>query len=225
MLRLAMLTDDADYDAGEASANVPLPRSDSGNYPDEVRSSQLQSRPRLGLIGTSEGIEPEYCSAPLQHANSAVGHLYSAIVLLLWTSVTGTLSNKSFGGKCLCSLLGTNEPIVSVPIIHNHFSGLATFLQELNTPQSDHFCLDGAEEQHQLFEMGEQLTEAVKQNSKAIFLWIPVSKISLVDLAGSERADATGAKGTRLKEGANINKSLTTLGKVISSLAELVSIF
>uniref|UniRef100_A0A803TQJ2 plus-end-directed kinesin ATPase n=1 Tax=Anolis carolinensis TaxID=28377 RepID=A0A803TQJ2_ANOCA len=48
-----------------------------------------------------------------------------------------------------------------------------------------------------------------------------VSKISLVDLAGSERADSTGAKGTRLKEGANINKSLTTLGKVISALAEM----
>jgi len=51
-----------------------------------------------------------------------------------------------------------------------------------------------------------------------------VSKISLVDLAGSERADSTGAKGTRLKEGANINKSLTTLGKVISALAEMVSV-
>ncbi|BFG06443.1 kinesin-like protein unc-104 [Drosophila madeirensis] len=50
-----------------------------------------------------------------------------------------------------------------------------------------------------------------------------VSKISLVDLAGSERADSTGAKGTRLKEGANINKSLTTLGKVISALAEVAS--
>ncbi|XP_050054652.1 kinesin-like protein unc-104 isoform X8 [Aphis gossypii] len=50
-----------------------------------------------------------------------------------------------------------------------------------------------------------------------------VSKISLVDLAGSERADSTGAKGTRLKEGANINKSLTTLGKVISGLAEMAS--
>ncbi|XP_026882412.2 kinesin-like protein KIF1A isoform X2 [Electrophorus electricus] len=51
-----------------------------------------------------------------------------------------------------------------------------------------------------------------------------VSKISLVDLAGSERADSTGAKGTRLKEGANINKSLTTLGKVISALAEMDSL-
>ncbi|XP_037982052.1 kinesin-like protein KIF1C [Motacilla alba alba] len=50
-----------------------------------------------------------------------------------------------------------------------------------------------------------------------------VSRISLVDLAGSERADASGAKGVRLKEGANINKSLTTLGKVISALAEAAS--
>uniref|UniRef100_H2YU72 Kinesin-like protein n=1 Tax=Ciona savignyi TaxID=51511 RepID=H2YU72_CIOSA len=47
-----------------------------------------------------------------------------------------------------------------------------------------------------------------------------VSKISLVDLAGSERAESTGATGKRLKEGANINKSLTTLGKVISALAD-----
>uniref|UniRef100_A0AAR2LTU2 Kinesin-like protein n=1 Tax=Pygocentrus nattereri TaxID=42514 RepID=A0AAR2LTU2_PYGNA len=50
-----------------------------------------------------------------------------------------------------------------------------------------------------------------------------VSKVSLVDLAGSERADSSGAKGMRLKEGANINKSLTTLGKVISALADMQS--
>ena len=56
-----------------------------------------------------------------------------------------------------------------------------------------------------------------------MFVMFQVSKISLVDLAGSERAESTGAKGTRLKEGANINKSLTTLGKVISALAESVS--
>ncbi|KAJ8099721.1 P-loop containing nucleoside triphosphate hydrolase protein [Lipomyces tetrasporus] len=46
------------------------------------------------------------------------------------------------------------------------------------------------------------------------------SRIRFVDLAGSERANSTGATGTRLREGANINKSLTTLGRVISILAE-----
>ncbi|XP_057308656.1 kinesin-like protein KIF13A isoform X3 [Hydractinia symbiolongicarpus] len=50
-----------------------------------------------------------------------------------------------------------------------------------------------------------------------------VSKISLVDLAGSERASKTNASGDRLKEGSNINKSLTTLGLVISALADQAS--
>ena len=47
-----------------------------------------------------------------------------------------------------------------------------------------------------------------------------MSKLSLVDLAGSERAQKTGAMGDRLREGSNINKSLTTLGLVISALAD-----
>lgn len=46
------------------------------------------------------------------------------------------------------------------------------------------------------------------------------ARIRLVDLAGSERAKATGAQGARLREGANINKSLSTLGRVIAALAD-----
>lgn len=48
-----------------------------------------------------------------------------------------------------------------------------------------------------------------------------VSRISLVDLAGSERASASGATGSRLKEGSEINRSLTALGRVIRALAGL----
>lgn len=48
-----------------------------------------------------------------------------------------------------------------------------------------------------------------------------VAKISLVDLAGSERATSTGATGARLKEGAEINRSLSTLGRVIAALADI----
>ncbi|KAB8356678.1 hypothetical protein FH972_024254 [Carpinus fangiana] len=50
-----------------------------------------------------------------------------------------------------------------------------------------------------------------------------VAKISLVDLAGSERANSTGATGARLKEGAEINRSLSTLGRVIAALADVSS--
>lgn len=48
-----------------------------------------------------------------------------------------------------------------------------------------------------------------------------ISVLRLVDLAGSERAGSTGATGDRLREGSNINKSLVTLGRVISTLAQI----
>jgi kinesin family protein 1 len=47
-----------------------------------------------------------------------------------------------------------------------------------------------------------------------------VSRINLVDLAGSERANSTGNTGDRLKEGININRSLSALGNCINALAE-----
>uniref|UniRef100_A0A671Z4K9 Kinesin-like protein KIF14 n=1 Tax=Sparus aurata TaxID=8175 RepID=A0A671Z4K9_SPAAU len=46
------------------------------------------------------------------------------------------------------------------------------------------------------------------------------SRINLVDLAGSERSNTAQTSGDRLREGASINKSLHTLGKVISALSE-----
>ncbi|XP_034149514.1 kinesin-like protein KIF14 isoform X1 [Esox lucius] len=48
------------------------------------------------------------------------------------------------------------------------------------------------------------------------------SRINLVDLAGSERSSSAQTSGDRLREGASINKSLLTLGKVISALSEQV---
>jgi centromeric protein E len=49
---------------------------------------------------------------------------------------------------------------------------------------------------------------------------VKIGIMHLVDLAGSERVSKTGAEGVRLREGANINKSLLTLGNVIKSLSE-----
>ena len=49
---------------------------------------------------------------------------------------------------------------------------------------------------------------------------IKVGKLSIIDLAGSERASATQNRGIRLIEGANINRSLLTLGNCINALCE-----
>jgi len=46
-------------------------------------------------------------------------------------------------------------------------------------------------------------------------------KISFVDLAGSENLKHTKSSGDTLKETGSINKSLFTLGKVISALGML----
>ena len=48
-----------------------------------------------------------------------------------------------------------------------------------------------------------------------------VTAIEQVDLAGSERQRSTGATGARLKEGSNINKSLSALGNVINALVDV----
>ncbi|KAG0004490.1 kinesin-like protein Klp5 [Entomortierella chlamydospora] len=47
-----------------------------------------------------------------------------------------------------------------------------------------------------------------------------VATLSLIDLAGSERASATKNRGSRMVEGANINKSLLALGNCINALCE-----
>ncbi|XP_039992589.1 stAR-related lipid transfer protein 9 isoform X2 [Xiphias gladius] len=73
---------------------------------------------------------------------------------------------------------------------------------------------DASSRSHAIFTI--QYTQAILENN------LPsetVSKINLVDLAGSERADARYCRD-RLTEGSNINKSLVTLGIVISALAQ-----
>lgn len=49
---------------------------------------------------------------------------------------------------------------------------------------------------------------------------VKVGVLNLVDLAGSERQSKTGATAERLKEASKINRALSSLGNVISALAE-----
>ncbi|KAM8894190.1 kinesin-like protein KIF28P isoform 2-T2 [Spinachia spinachia] len=98
---------------------------------------------------------------------------------------------------------------------------------------------DGATQVEQLMEQGTRTrtTAATNMNAnssrshmliilqlKQIFSKESITKqsnINLVDLAGSERQRSSGSEADRLKEGAAINLSLTTLGNVISSLADV----
>ncbi|XP_078263384.1 stAR-related lipid transfer protein 9-like [Rhinoraja longicauda] len=73
---------------------------------------------------------------------------------------------------------------------------------------------DASSRSHAIFTI--HYTQATLENNLPSEI---VSKINLVDLAGSERADPNYSKD-RITEGSNINKSLVTLGIVISTLAQ-----
>ncbi len=64
------------------------------------------------------------------------------------------------------------------------------------------------------------LTVFIKEKSIEGEETIKVGKLNLVDLAGSENIERSGATGKRAAEAGRINKSLTTLGRVITALVE-----
>ncbi|CAM4578533.1 stAR-related lipid transfer protein 9 isoform X1 [Caretta caretta] len=78
---------------------------------------------------------------------------------------------------------------------------------------------DASSRSHAIFTI--QYTQAILENNLPSEI---ASRINLVDLAGSERADPSYCKD-RITEGANINKSLVTLGIVISTLAQNSQLF
>ncbi|XP_061116055.1 stAR-related lipid transfer protein 9 [Conger conger] len=78
---------------------------------------------------------------------------------------------------------------------------------------------DASSRSHAIFSI--QYTQAILENNLPSEI---VSKINLVDLAGSERADPNYCRD-RITEGSNINKSLVTLGIVISALAQNSQMF
>jgi hypothetical protein len=73
---------------------------------------------------------------------------------------------------------------------------------------------DRSSRSHALFSLN------VKQLDKQTNELLMSSKLCLVDLAGSERVKDSGVTGVQLQEAANINKSLTVLGRVINILAK-----
>jgi kinesin family protein 18/19 len=65
-----------------------------------------------------------------------------------------------------------------------------------------------------------QITVKQKDRTADITSAVRVGKLTMVDLAGSERAAVSKNRGSTLREGANINKSLLALGNCINALAE-----
>eukprot|EP00662_Eupelagonemidae_sp_cell21_P017773 gene17773-52316_t len=103
-----------------------------------------------------------------------------------------------------------------VSCLLNHRKGKAL---KVSTTRSNHL----SSRSHAVFciTVTQTHTSRSDRGTKAPQVSSKVSKMSLVDLAGSERVVKTGATGHGLVEAGNINQSLTTLGKVISTLYEM----
>ncbi|KAF1350179.1 P-loop containing nucleoside triphosphate hydrolase protein [Delphinella strobiligena] len=65
-----------------------------------------------------------------------------------------------------------------------------------------------------------QINVAQRERNADISEPTTMATLSIIDLAGSERASATKNRGERLLEGANINKSLLSLGSCINALCD-----
>eukprot|EP00614_Pseudopedinella_elastica_P001436 CAMPEP_0172586934 /NCGR_PEP_ID=MMETSP1068-20121228/6129_1 /TAXON_ID=35684 /ORGANISM="Pseudopedinella elastica, Strain CCMP716" /LENGTH=915 /DNA_ID=CAMNT_0013381825 /DNA_START=176 /DNA_END=2923 /DNA_ORIENTATION=- len=74
----------------------------------------------------------------------------------------------------------------------------------------------GSSRSHSIFTVVVEANETAEDGKEHL----RAGKLNLVDLAGSERQSKTGASGDRLKEGAQINLSLSALGNVISALVD-----
>ncbi|TRY74073.1 hypothetical protein TCAL_06712 [Tigriopus californicus] len=96
---------------------------------------------------------------------------------------------------------------------------LLKFLQFGNANRTQHPTDANAESSrsHAVF----QVYLKQKDRNAGLSTDVKVGKLSMIDLAGSERGSVTHSRGgDRLREGANINKSLLALGNCINALAE-----
>ena len=69
---------------------------------------------------------------------------------------------------------------------------------------------------HTVFTVTVHIRETTRDGEEVL----RIGKLNLVDLAGSENVGRSGAQGKMAREASNINQSLLTLGRVISSLVE-----
>jgi hypothetical protein len=111
----------------------------------------------------------------------------------------------SFVEGARCESVETYEQLLALMRIGN------TFRQTASTEMNEH-----SSRSHAIFTITMTQQRLLSEENR----YDVVSKLNLVDLAGSESARLAGTSGERLKEGAAINKSLLTLGRVIKALAD-----
>jgi kinesin family protein 11 len=78
-------------------------------------------------------------------------------------------------------------------------------------------CNERSSRSHSIFTLKIHIKESTPEGEDLV----KVGKLNLVDLAGSECVGRSGAKDVRAREASNINKSLLTLGRVITALVDL----
>jgi centromeric protein E len=109
--------------------------------------------------------------------------------------------------ECVCSVQQAID-LLEQGEVHRHFG--ATGMNDKSSRSHTIFRLT--------IESREMMTEEeLSQGQQGA---VRIATLNLVDLAGSERVSHTKAEGVRLFEGGHINKSLLTLGTVISKLAD-----
>ncbi|XP_046734002.1 kinesin-like protein KIF18A [Diprion similis] len=113
-----------------------------------------------------------------------------------------------------CGIMVAGLKIMSI----NSADELLALLAKGNRNRTQHPTDANAESSrsHAVFQVYVKVTNKLDGQARQV-------KLSMIDLAGSERASATGCKGARFKEGANINKSLLALGNCINNLADGLS--
>jgi len=163
-----------------------------------------------------------------QAENPAKKFLVTCSFMEIYNEVLYDLLDPSIGKGASKSRKDSNIEIKEHPALGVYVQGLQEIavdshvkIEQLMTQGNDMRAVAAtnmnatSSRSHSIFIIKITQKEAIAGQQKEVR-----ATINLVDLAGSERVSKTGATGDKLKEGANINKSLSALGNVINALAE-----
>ena len=137
-------------------------------------------------------------------------------------NIRDLLSNKNEKNENLELREDPDEGIIInniTEIITNSMNEILTLLKKGNKNRTveETDANKTSSRSHAILQIKVSFKEKDNENN---FSEVKFGKLNLIDLAGSERASTTKNRGLRLIEGANINKSLLTLGNCINALAE-----